>query len=251
MGWKSTLLAFGLLGVLLGLVCFAVPFSVGRDDLQRGRSVAGRQAVTLFLILCGAMVFSGLMYRGYTIILPTFFESKLADFGALVSNAMGGARAASDARTLLATLITCGVYLIGMVGQLIGGRVADRFDLRWAYLAFFACALPFLISLRLVEGPLLIPLAGLFVLFSLGMQPVENSLVAMLTPPQWRSVSYGVKFTLVFGAGSLAVYFVSFAGGSYGLGAVILLLSFFLAMVIAMITVLLFASRGESVRHEH
>jgi MFS family permease len=250
-GWKSTLLAFGLLGVLVGVACFAVPFSVGRGDLQRGSSVAGRQAVTLFLILCGAMVFSGLMYRGYTIILPTFFESKLADFGALVSNAMGGARPTSDAGTLLATLITCGVYLIGMVGQLIGGRVADRFDLRWAYLTFFACALPFLLSLRLVEGPLLIPLAGLFVLFSLGMQPVENSLVAMLTPPQWRSVSYGVKFTLVFGAGSLAVYFVSFASGNYGLGAVILLLSFFLAMVLAMIAVLLLASRGESVRHEH
>jgi hypothetical protein len=32
---------------------------------------------------------------------------------------------------------------------------------------------------------------------------------------------------------------------------VILLLSFFLAMVIVMITVLLLASRGESVRHEH
>jgi MFS family permease len=251
MGWKSTLLALGLLGVLLGLVCFAVPFSVGRGDLQRGSSVAGRKAVTLFLILCGAMVFSGLMYRGYTIILPTFFESKLADFGALVSNAMDGARAASDSGTLLATLITCGVYLIGMVGQLIGGRVADRFDLRWAYLAFFACALPFLVSLRLVEGPLLIPLAGLFVLFSLGMQPVENSLVAMLTPPQWRSVSYGVKFTLVFGAGSLAVHFVSFADGSYGLDGVILLLCFFLAMVISMIAVLLLASRGASVRHQH
>ena len=251
MGWKSALLAFGLLGVLLGVACFAVRFSIGRDDLQRGSSVAGRQAVTLFLILCAAMVFSGLMYRGYTIILPTFFESKLAGLGALLSSVLGDARAASEADTLVATLITCGVYLTGMVGQLIGGSVADRRDLRWAYLTFFACALPFLLSLRLVEGPLLIPLAGVFVLFSLGMQPIENSLVAMLTPPQWRSLSYGIKFTLVFGAGALAVHFVSFADGNYGLDGVILLLFFFLAMVIAMIAVLLLASRGASVRHEH
>jgi MFS family permease len=251
MGWKSALLAFGLLGVLLGIACFAVRFSIGKDDLQRGSSVAGRQAVRLFLILCAAMVFSGLMYRGYTIILPTFFERKLAGLGALMSSAVGEARAASDVDTLLATLITCGVYLIGMVGQLIGGRVADRFELRRAYLTFFACALPFLLSLRFVEGPFLIPLAGFFVLFSLGMQPIENSLVAMLTPPQWRSVSYGIKFTLVFGAGSLAVHFVSFTSGRHGLDAVILLLSFFLAMVIAMITLLLLASRGARVRHEH
>jgi MFS family permease len=251
LGWQNTLLAFGLLGVLVGIACFVVPFSIGRDDLQRGTSVEGRQAATLFLILCAAMVFSGLMYRGYTIILPTFFETKLAGLGALVSSAVEGTAAALRADTLLATLITCGVYLTGMIGQLLGGRVADRFDLRWAYLVFFACALPFLVSLAFAEGPLLIPLAGMFVLFSLGMQPVENSLVAMLTPPQWRSVSYGVKFTLVFGAGSLAVYFVSFASGRYGLGAVVPLLCFFLVMVIAMIAVLLAASRGARVQHEH
>jgi len=250
-GWQSTLLTFGLLGILLGVVCFIVPFSIGRDDLQRGSSVAGRQAVKLFLILCGAMVFSGLMYRGYTVILPTFFESKLSGFGELVSSVLDRASAAPELYTLLATLITCGVYLVGMVGQLMGGRAADRFDLRWAYLVFFACALPFLVSLRFVEGLLLIPLAGGFVLFSLGMQPIENSLVAMLTPPQWRSVSYGVKFTLVFGAGSLAVYCVSFTSGSYGLDAVISLLCFFLVMVITMIAVLLVASRGTRVRHEH
>jgi hypothetical protein len=62
-------------------------------------------------------------------------------------------------------------------------------------------------------------------------------------------VSYGVKFTLVFGAGSLAVHFVSFAEGSYGPDGVILLLLCFLAMVLTMIGVLLLASRGASVRH--
>ena len=250
-GWQSTLLVFGLIGVLVGAVCLAVPFSVGRGDLQRGSSVAGRQAVTLFLILCGAMIFSGLMYRGYTVVLPTFFESKLADMGALVSSVVSDATVAAGTNTLLATLIASGVYLLGMVGQLLGGWVADRYELRWAYLGFFVCASPFLLSLCFVEGPALILLAGGFVLFSLGMQPVENSLVAMLTPPQWRSVSYGVKFTLVFGAGSLAVYFVSFTSGAYGLDAVILLLAFFLAMVIAMIAILLLAGRGANVRHEH
>jgi MFS family permease len=250
-GWKSTLLVFGLFGISLGVVCLAVPVSVGSEDLQKGSSVGGRQAMKLFIILCATMLFSGLMYRGYTIILPTFFESKLPDLGALLSNVIGYARTATDADTLMATLITSGVYLLGMVGQLIGGRVADRADLRWAYLIIFACALPFLLSLRFIEGPLLILFAGLFVLFSLGIQPVENSLVAMLTPPKWRSVSYGIKFTFVFGAGSLAIYFVSFSERNYGLGGVILLLSFFLAMLIVMAAILLFASHGIGVKHQH
>ena len=140
--------------------------------------------------------------------------------------------------------------LVGMAGQLLGGRVADRFELRWAYLVFFASALPFLMLMSIVEGLPLVLMAGGFVLFSLGMQPIENSLVAVLSPPQWRSVSYGIKFTLVFGAGSLAVYLVGFVDGRFGLDAVIFLLLALLAGVITMISVLLIASRKVALRHE-
>jgi MFS family permease len=206
--------------------------------------------VRYFLILCGVMVFSGLMYRGYTIILPTFFEAKLPGFALFERSVEEAARLSSNADTLAAALITCGVYLVGMLGQLLGGRVADRYDLRRAYLAFFASALPFVLLLRFLEGPLLVLAAGGFVLFALGMQPIENSLVAVLTPPQWRSVSYGVKFTLVFGAGSLAVYFVSFVDGRWGLDAVILLIAALLVAVIAAIGALLIASREVSIRHD-
>jgi MFS family permease len=247
LGWKSALLAFGFAGIALGLLCFAVPFSVGAKDLQKGTVVGRRQAVPYFLILCAAMLFSGLMYRGYTIILPTFFEAKLSDLFLLASDA---ARLSSDTDTFAAAVITCGVYLVGMAGQLLGGRVADRFELRWAYLTFFASALPFLLLMSVVEGPLLVLMAGGFVLFSLGMQPIENSLVAVLSPPQWRSVTYGIKFTLVFGAGSLAVHLVGFVDGRFGLDAVIFLLLAFLAGVLTMIGVLLLASRGVALKHE-
>ena len=247
LGWKSALLAFGVTGIAVGLLCFAVPFSVGAVDLQRGTVVERGKAVKYFLILCVAMVFSGLMYRGYTIILPTFFEAKLSDFTLLASNA---AQLSPDADTFTATIIASSVYLVGMAGQLLGGRVADRFDLRWSYLAFFVGALPFLLLMNATEGPLLVLMAGGFVLFSLGMQPIENSLVAVLSPPQWRSVTYGIKFTLVFGAGSLAVYLVAFVNGRFGLDAVIFLLVAFLTGVITMIGVLLIASRKVSLRHE-
>jgi MFS family permease len=250
LGWKSALLVFGFAGIGLGLLCFAVPFSVGERDLQKGTVVERGRAVRYFLILCGAMVFSGLMYRGYTIILPTFFEAKLSDLSLFATDAANTARLSSNADTFAAAVITCGVYLVGTVGQLLGRRVADRHELRWAYLVFFACALPFLLLMSAVEGLPLIAMAGGFVLFSLGMQPIENSLVAVLSPPQWRSVSYGIKFTLLFGAGSLAVYLVGFVDGRFGLDAVIFLLAALLTGVITMISVLLIASRKVSLRHE-
>lgn len=249
-GWKSTLLLFGVAGIAVGLLCLAVSFTVGTGDLQKGSVVERRQAIRYFLLLCGAMVFSGLMYRGYTIILPTFFESKLSDFALFASQAADTARLSSDAGTFAAAVITCCVYLVGMAGQLLGGRVADRYDLRWAYLTFFVSALPFLLLMSVLNGLPLVLMAGGFVLFSLGMQPIENSLVAVLSPPQWRSVIYGVKFTLVFGAGSLAVYMVGFVNGRYGLDSVVFLLLALLAGVIAMIGALLVASRKVALRHE-
>jgi len=63
-------------------------------------------------------------------------------------------------------------------------------------------------------------------------------------------VTYGIKFTLVFGAGSLAVHLVGFVDGRFGLDAVIFLLLAFLAGVLTMIGVLLIASRGFALRHE-
>jgi MFS family permease len=248
-GWQSSLLFFGFLGIVTGAACFVVPLSLSSDDLQKGKKVAGKQAVTLFLILCGVMIFSGLMYRGYTVTLPRFFEAKLQESRALL-NALGS-RDTPDSHTLLATVVTSLVYLVGIAGQLLGGKVADRYDLRKAYLVFFSSAAPFLIALYFVEGVLLIPLTAVFVMFALGMQPIENSLIAMLTPPRWRSVSYGIKFTLVFGAGSLAVKLVGHVENRFGLDSVILLLVLFLFMVIAGIAILLAASRGMSVRHEH
>ena len=46
---------------------------------------------------------------------------------------------------------------------------------------------------------------NLYVFFSQGMQPLENTLVARLSSDRFRSTAYGIKFTLSFGVGALAV----------------------------------------------
>jgi MFS family permease len=255
-GWGNALIILGSTGILTGLICLAVPLSVERDrDMQKGKTVERGHAMLLFIILCAAMLFSGLMYRGFTVILPTFLESKLAEIlshlNALASVFLNQGDSSPELYTLVATMVTSGVYLLGMAGQIVGGRIADRYDLRWSYLMFFSLAFPFLIALGISESWFLIVAAGCFALFTLGMQPIENSLVAMVTPPRWRSISYGIKFTLVFGAGSLSVKMVSIVQEGYGLNSVIWLLSGYLAMVIVMIGILILSSRGSAIRHEH
>ncbi|MCP4130790.1 MAG: MFS transporter, partial [bacterium] len=251
--WDKAFFIIGAVGVVIGIVSIAAPFSVSRnEDLQKGTFIEKRDVVRLFLLLCCVMLFSGLMYRGFTLILPTFLENRMAGFASIMDLLLKNfvSTITPDVKTLAAALITGAVFFMGMGGQLLGGRVADRRDLKWAYFFFFLAALPCLFLLGQSRSILVIVFAGFFVFFTLGMQPIENSLFAMLTPARWRSLSFGIKFTLVFGVGSLSVFLVNLVEGRYGLDYVIYLLLGYLCMILFFIALLIFVSRGTSVRHE-
>jgi FSR family fosmidomycin resistance protein-like MFS transporter len=187
------------------------------------------------------------------LILPAFLESRLGgvtqSLRDIVNRRFSSVEDLPAFQTLVATLIATAVYVLGIFGQALGGRVADRHSLKWSYFIFFCAALPFVLASAFLENALLIPAAGMFVLFAVGIQPVENSLLAFLTPARWRSMSYGIKFTLTFGAGSFAVQIVGAVQSSYGISSVIILVAGFLAMVILCVGVFLLLSRGQEIRH--
>ncbi len=253
-GWRLGVVILGAAGLLVGITSVLTPFSVERGtEVKKVEKLASGTAVRLFVIFCVGVLFAGLMFRSFSVILPTFLESRLGDvslgFRNLLSRRFASVEDLPAFQTLVATLIATGVYVLGIFGQALGGRVADRYSLKWAYFIFFCSALPFIIAAAMLENALLIPAAGIFVLFTVGMQPIENSLVAFLTPARWRSVSYGIKFTITFGAGSFAVKIVGALQRSYGIGSVIYLVAGFLALTILCVGVFLLLSRGKAIRH--
>ena len=253
-GWRRGVVILGAVGLLVGIAAVLTPFSIERgSEVKKVEKLASGTAVRLFVIFCVGVLFAGLMYRSFTVILPAFLESRLGDvsqsFRNLLSRKFASVEDLPAFLTLVATFIATGVYVLGIFGQALGGRVADRYSLKWAYFLFFCAALPFILAAALLENALLIPAAGMFVLFTVGMQPIENSLVAFLTPARWRSMSYGIKFTITFGAGSFAVKIVGAVQQSYGIGSVIFLVAGFLALVILCVGVFLGLSRGQVIRH--
>jgi MFS family permease len=253
-GWRRGVIILGAVGLLVGIAGVLTPFSVARGtEVKKVEKLASGTAVRLFAVFCVGVLFAGLMYRSFTVILPAFLESRLGDFGQAVRNLL--ARRATPVedipafQTLVATLSATSVYVLGIFGQAIGGRIADRHSLKWAYFIYFCAALPFILAAAFLDNVLLIPAGGMFVLFTVGMQPIENSLLAFLTPARWRSMSYGIKFTLTFGAGAFAVKIVGAVQRSYGIDSVIVLVACFLAMVIFSVGVFLLLSRGQEIRH--
>jgi len=253
-GWRTGLIALGSVGVAVGIASLATPFSIQKhSDVISVKKLESRVALRLFIVFCFGVTFAGFMYRSYTVILPVFFEARLGNisqlFQNLISERVSEVKNVPAFQTLVANLIATCVYLLGIIGQVIGGRVADRHSLKWAYFISFSCALPFIAAVVLLQNVFLIPAAGFFLLFVLGIQPIENSLLAYLTPARWRSMSYGIKFTLTFGAGAFAVKLVSLVEGRYGIGGGMYLAGGFLVLVIVCVSLFIFLSRGYTIRH--
>ncbi|MGD9762106.1 MAG: MFS transporter [Candidatus Binatia bacterium] len=214
LGWQNAYRAVGYAMCAVAVSCAFLPIAepaVARARAERADAgaIAWRPLAVLFV----AAVLAGMTYRGSTLIQPGYFAANVTELG-------------YGAATSLA-------YMFGIVGQYFGGVAADRYDRRRMYLLFHALSLPVLLAMSALGGLPLVACGALFAFFSLGMQPIENSLFAQFTPPRWRSTIYGVKFAGTFGIGSLAVWLVRWADGAAGLSYAILCLAALVVLIVA------------------
>lgn len=209
--------------IILGIINFAGLFFLWQIRTGQCRSAHKKSAGTDtsswrgFTVLLVCMMLGGIVYRGVTVTLPALFELHAGGiFSALRAffpdNVLSG--------NVVATALTSGLYLVGMLGQYTGGRAGEKFDLRWSYLAFHCITIIPAFVMGMVADIPLVMLATLHSFFLLGMQPVENTLVARLTPPSLRSAAYGMKFVLTFGVGALAVKIIKLVELRWGIEAV-------------------------------
>lgn len=231
-GWQNTYRATGFAMLGLTTLCALLPVRERPlSPLPKPPVNGGRQSDrTLFVLLCLAAMLGGISYRGNTVVQPAYFAEhvSLMSFGAVTSL----------------------VYLFGIGGQLVGGTLADRYDLRWLYFAFHALSLPALLAMVSFGGLPLVSAGAVFVFFSLGMQPIENSLFARFTPPRWRATGYGIKFILTFGVGSFAVRLVEWGKGAGDLSLVLLYLAGVVALLLVVIGAFIALTMGQELRNE-
>jgi MFS family permease len=251
-GWRTLFVTVGICGLIAGAIMLCVKGREARDDERTAvDALPDGRAVNCFLIICLSMCLSGIVYRGNMLVLPIHFEENLGGIIAWLNQqswfdvetitGRGGKE-----KTLGATMLLTGAYLIAIIGQCVAGRIADRHDLRWGYLLFFGMSLPGLLGLAMLSGFPVIIAAGAFVLFGIGMQPIENSLVARLTPARWRSTFFAIKFVLVLGLSFVAVYIVGYTMERWNTAAVYWVLSVLMVGVIAIIGLVIFISRDIS-----
>lgn len=226
-GWRGAYFAAGALLLLLGLSVSTrrVDEPVLGQVLPEEQDRDSTEHLKLFILLLVAMTFGGLGYRAATVALPAYFDERVHFIGYGVATTL--------------------VYIVGAAGQYIGGRLADRHDLSVLYLVFHALSLPFVFCMAALSGAPLLGVAGMFIFFNLGMQPIENSLVARFTPDRWRSTGYGLKFTLTFSIGALAVWGVEFIIARYTLAQVFPAIGGVMFLVVVTAGLIVWRTRGQ------
>ena len=222
---------------LLGLV-FLLPSRSGTTEGEKKEAVPVKvnsfSSWTPFAILLVAMMLGGIVYRGTSVTLPSYFELKNSGLFEFLTRLTGGMGSAN----VTATLFTSIIYIGGMAGQFFGGMVGEKYDLRASYFLFHAITIPAAIGMALTANIPLIFFAILHGFFLLGMQPIENTLVARLTPPRLISSAYGMKFILTFGVGALSVKIIKLIKLHWGIEFVFFSLAG-VSLLICLVTVLL------------
>jgi len=249
-GWRYIYLILSIPSIFIGFLVHFVKIDLKSQEMiskEEGNNENTTIKLKYFIILCISMTLAGFVYRGQTLILPTYFEKKVSFLYNLVHEA--NLLQLSGVKTLSATILTSIVYTVGIFGQLIGGKIADKYDLKYAYFIFFAFCLPFLILMSLLNNIPLFISSIFFITFSLGMQPVENSLVAKFTPHKWRDTSYGIKFILTFGISSTVIYPIGFFKTHFSLEAIFLLFALVIFLMIINNIILIISSKGLTVKN--
>lgn len=235
LGLEAVYLALCLVNLGGLLLLAAVRNGEPEQALVREKKSDASHGWQPFLVLLCAMTLGGIAYRGTSVTLPAYFE---LSNGQLLERLMAFADSLGSAN-LSATLMVSCIYLIGMGGQYAGGWIGERYDLRWSYFAFHVITIPAALAMAATSNVTLVLCATVHSFFLLGMQPIENTLVARLTPPRLHSSAYGMKFILTFGFGALSVKIIERVNMTWGMSSVFIVLGMVSCLLCLVIIVLI------------
>ena len=106
--------------------------------------------------------------------------------------------------TVRGGLFTTLVLLSGIIGQILGGILGDKYSKPKMLLLVILLNIPLLILMGFTSGIVLVLFGILLGITHFIWQPVGNALIAQISHSKHRGLSYGINFFLSFGVGALA-----------------------------------------------
>ena len=210
-GWRMT---FIIPGVVCGVTGLWMWWFVLRDRIIDGagpdesevQNANKYDLIRVALLLLVSLASGGIIYQSTQTALPKHFTNELQDwslqlFGAITFD--------TKSATGLGMLVSI-VYSSSIIMQYVGGALADRYPLKNIYIICWFLQIGMLAAIAATTGLGLLGSALLAVAVNITMLPAENMLIYKYAPSRHRSLIFGIKFVITFGAAPASVALVAY-----------------------------------------
>ncbi|MBT3360967.1 MAG: MFS transporter [Rhodospirillales bacterium] len=193
-GWRAAYIIPGVFGIIVGLAFIwfvreIAPAAKTKDE-KSANGGNGGSVLPAFIAIVIAGVCVGFLYQAETIAIPKVFELRLTFLGGELS-AVG--------------MMAAAIFVFGAAAQYGGGLLSDRFSMKRLLALSLVIQIPVtFLAAQMWDIPLFV-VAILMAVFTLGLQPVVDSLVALYVPPSWHARAYGVRFLAAIVVSSASV----------------------------------------------
>ena len=205
--WRASYATLGLFNLALGIASILlIPSTKDNEHVEiintkKKDNKTNRTALLYFYI---TNLIMGFVYYGFTTFMPIHFSENTKDLLPFIPN------------TMKAGVFPSFVFISGIIGQIIGGKLGSHFNRVRILPYIIAMNIPFLLLMGNSKGIMLV-----FCSLCLGMtyfssQPICNTIIADLTNSNNRGIGYGINFFLSMGIGSLAAMVGGILAINYG-----------------------------------
>ena len=162
--------------------------------------------IRVALLLLVSLAIGGIIYQSTQTALPKHFTNELKDWSLQLFGAISFDTKSATGLGLLVSI----VYSSSIVMQYVGGALADRYSLKNIYIICWFLQIVMLAAIAATTGLGLLGAALLAVAVNITMLPAENMLIYKYAPSRHRSLIFGIKFVITFGAAPASVALVAY-----------------------------------------
>ena len=190
--WRASYLVLAILYSILALITFInIPHKNQNINRQKNilKKKTNKKALIYYFITNS---FLGMVYYGFTTFMPIHLSENTYEFLPGIS------------QNMKAGLFPTIVFIAGMIGALLGGKIGEIFDKRISFVVIIILNIPVFFLVGITSDFALIICSIMLGIIYFSNQPIGNTLVSDFSDNKNRGFVYGLGFFISFGIGSFA-----------------------------------------------
>ena len=231
-GWRSAFFVPGILTLAIGAIYgwFLISNKEHKDVTNENKKSQAKQVIfsrelliQIFAIIFMTTALSGIIFQTTTFALPKILDER-----------MSGLAETATSVGLYAFL----VFSIAAFAQLVVGYLIDRGSIKLIFTLVMILQTILFAAMVNASGYLAFAIALGFMLAVFGQIPIKDTLIGKMAKSEWRSRAFSVSYIINFSVSAAAIPLIAWIHGTWGFGALFMVLAVTAAATLLLVLVL-------------